>query len=356
MRRPSYGFRHLDSSSLVVMRYVVLLSLGLILCAAACRSAPSPGPTSGNPVIEGWYADPEGAVLDGKYWLFPTFSAAYDEQVFFDAFSSEDLVTWEKHERVLDTGIISWARRAMWAPAVIEKEGRFYLFFSANDLQRPGGPYWDEKDPKNHAGGIGVAVADSPAGPYRDHLGEPLLDEFHHGAQPIDQFVFEDIDGTYYYFFYGGWGHCNLGVLNDTFTGFVPFEDGELFHEITPEGYVEGPVMFRRAGQYYFLWSEGGWGNSSYKVAYAIADSPRGPFLRRGTILESDNSVATGAGHNSVVQVPGTDEYYIVYHRRPILNEGRDHRVTCIDRLFFEETGDILPVKMTFEGVARRPL
>lgn len=337
------------------MRIIDFLLLAVVLCAPACRNAPDSELTSGNPVIDGWYADPEGAVLDGRYWIFPTFSAAYEEQVFFDAFSSADLVAWEKHERILDTSVVAWARRAMWAPAVIEREDRFYLFFSANDLQQPGGPYWDENDAKNHTGGIGVAVADSPAGPYRDLLGKPLLGEFHHGAQPIDQFVFEDVDGTFY-FFYGGWGHCNLGRLDDSFTGFVPWEDGELFHEITPEGYVEGPVLFRREGKYYFLWSEGGWGDPSYQVAYGIGDSPRGPFVRRGTILESDEGVATGAGHNSVIRVPGTDEWYMVYHRRPIPNEGRDHRVTCIDRLLFDEGDAILPVKMTFAGVARRSL
>ena len=337
------------------MRSLVPLLFGLALGALSCRSAPSPAPTAGNPVLDGWYADPEGAILDGKYWIFPTLSAPYDEQVFLDAFSSPDLVTWTKHARILDTSIIPWARRAMWAPAAIERDGRFYLFFSANDLQRPGGPYWDEDDPANHTGGIGVAIAEAPGGPYRDLLGKPLLGEFHHGAQPIDQFVFEDVDGTCY-FYYGGWGHCNVGLLNDACTGFVPFGDGELFHEITPDGYVEGPVLFRRAGKYYFLWSEGGWGDSSYRVAYGVADDPRGPFPRRGTILESDPTVATGAGHNSVLRIPGTDEWYIVYHRRPVPNLGRDHRVTCIDRLFFDEGGAIRPVKMTFDGVARRPL
>ena len=156
--------------------------------------------------------------------------------------------------------------------------------------------------------------------------------------------------------FYGGWRHCNLGILNDTFTGFIPWPDGTLFQEITPKGYVEGPVLFLRNGKYYFMWSEGGWGNSSYRVAYAVADSPRGPFKRVGTILQSDPDIATGAGHNSVLNVPGTDEWYIVYHRRPIPNEGRDHRVTCIDRLTFNEDGTVRPVKITFEGVPARPI
>lgn len=337
------------------MKYGAFLCVGIMLGSLTCMGAEATREKAGNPVLEGWYADPEGAVFGKEYWIFPTYSARYRDQVFFDAFSSKDLVTWTKHPRILDTSIITWARQAMWAPAAIEKGGKIYLFFSANDVQRPGGPMWDENNTINHYGGIGVAVADAPGGPYRDYLGKPLVSDFFNGAQPIDQFVFKDVDGTYY-MFYGGWRHCNLGILNDTFTGFVPWPDGSLFREITPKGYVEGPVLFRRQGKYYFMWSEGGWGNSSYRVAYAVAPSPRGPFERIGTILQSDPDIATGAGHNSVINVPGTDEWYIVYHRRPIPNEGRDHRVTCIDRLVFRADDGIEPVKMTVEGVAARAL
>ena len=303
-----------------------------------------------NPIVDGWYADPEGIVFGNKYWIFPTFSDKYQDQVFLDAFSSKDLVHWEKHNRVLDTSVIKWAKQAMWAPSIIEKNQRYYLFFSANDLQRPGGPYWDEKDLYNHYGGIGVAVADSPQGPYEDHLGVPLINEFHNDAQPIDQFVYKDVDGTYY-MFYGGWRHCNIAMLNDDFTGFVPWSGNKLFKEITPEGYVEGPFVFRRKNSYYFMWSEGSWGNDTYKVAYAMADKVTGPYKRIGTILESDKNIATGAGHNSVINTPNTDQWYMVYHRRPIANKGRDHRVICVDKLEFNQDGTIKQVKMTFGGV-----
>ncbi len=306
--------------------------------------------TSGNPVFEGWYADPEGIVFGDEYWIFPTYSSEYTKQLFFDAFSSKDLVNWEKHTSVLDTSIIKWAKQAMWAPSIVQKGEKYYLFFSANDVQRPSRPGWDENNTINHSGGIGIAVADSPAGPFEDYLGKPLISDFYNDAQPIDQFVFQDSDGTWY-MFYGGWSHCNMGKLNTDFTGFIPWEDGELFHEVTPEGYVEGPFMFLRKGIYYFMWSEGGWGDDSYKVAYAMSEEPTGPFNRVGTILQSDKSIATGAGHNSVICTPGTDNWFMVYHRRPIPNEGRDHRVTCVDKLFFNDDGTIQQVKMTFEGV-----
>lgn len=300
--------------------------------------------TSGNPVLKGWYADPEGAVFNSKYWIFPTYSDVYEKQVFFDAFSSKDLVNWEKHPHILDTASIRWAHKAMWAPAIVQKGKQYFLFFSANDIQNN-----EEK------GGIGVAVASQPQGPFKDYLGKPLIDAFHNGAQPIDQFVFRDTSGQYY-MIYGGWRHCNIARLNADFTGFLPHADGSIFKEITPKDYVEGPFMFFRKGKYYFMWSEGGWGGPDYRVAYAMADSPFGPFERIGTVLEQDPKVATGAGHHSLIQVPGTDDWYICYHRRPLTETHRNHRVTCIDHLEFDANNRIKPVKITFEGVKKRRL
>ena len=277
------------------MRYTLLLCC--LLFTGLLVSAQPPDSKSiqksGNPVFQGWYADPEGIIFDKQYWIYPTYSAPYDKQVFMDAFSSTDLVNWTKHPRILDTSSIKWARRAMWAPSIIKNQGKYFLFFGANDIQSD-----------NEYGGIGVAVADKPAGPFKDHLGKPLIDKFHNGAQPIDQFVFRDSDGQHY-LIYGGWRHCNIAKLNHDFTGFEPFKDGKIFKEITPEGYVEGPFMFIRDGKYYFMWSEGGWTGPNYSVAYAIADSPFGPFGRVDKILKQDPNIATGAGHQSVIQIPG---------------------------------------------------
>ncbi|HVY76288.1 MAG TPA: glycoside hydrolase family 43 protein [Puia sp.] len=300
--------------------------------------------TSGNPVVEGWYADPEARIFNKQYWLYPTYSAKYDEQVFMDAFSSPDLIHWTKHSRIIDTSGVKWVRRALWAPAVTEKDGRYYLFFGANDIQN-----------NNEKGGIGVAVADNPAGPFEDYLGKPLIDQIINRAQPIDQFVFRDDDGTYY-MIYGGWGQCNIVKLKNDFTGLVPFDDGAIYKRITPEGYVEGPVMFKRKGKYYFMWSEGGWTGPDYRVAYAIGNTPFGPFKRIATILKQDTSIATGAGHHSVINVPGTDEWYIVYHRRPLGETDANHRVMCIDKMYFDKDGMIRPVKITNEGVTARKI
>lgn len=298
---------------------------------------------SGNPILPGWYADPEAHRFDGRYWIHPTFSAPYDQQTFMDAFSSRDLVTWTKHERVLDIAKVTWAKRALWAPSIVEKDGWYYLFFGANDIQND-----------QQAGGIGVARARKPDGPFEDYLGRPLIDRFHNGAQPIDQFVFRDRDGAYY-IVDGGWRHCNIARLKDDFTGFIPFPDGSVFKEITPAGYVEGAFMLLKGGKYYFMWSEGGWTGPNYAVAYAVGDSPFGPFERVGRILQQDPAVATGAGHHSVLG-GASGRWYIVYHRRPLGETDRNHRVVCIDELVFEPDGTIRPVVLTKTGVVPDPI
>ena len=296
-----------------------------------------------NPVFPGWYADPEGIILDDEYWIFPTYSAPYDKQVHFDAFSSPDLVNWKKHERIIDTTAIKWAHRAVWAPSIIKKEDKYFLFFGANDIQS-----------NEEYGGIGVSISDRPQGPYKDHLGKPLVDKFHNGAQPIDQFVFQD-NGKYY-LIYGGWRHCNIAQLKDDFTGFNPYEDGTTFKEITPENYVEGPFMFKKDDKYYFMWSEGGWTGPDYSVAYGVADSPFGPFKRIDKILQQDTEIATGAGHHSIIHNKDTDDYYMVYHRRPLDETDRNSRETCIDLMEFNDDGTIKPVVITNEGVKANSL
>ncbi len=318
----------------------------LLICIATLNASAQrqKRQTSGNPILQGWYADPEAAIFDNRYWIYPTYSDKYEKQVHLDAFSSTDLVRWTTHRNIVDTNAIRWAKKAMWAPAIVQKDKKYFLFFSANDIQS-----------NAELGGIGVAVADKPAGPFKDYLGKPLVGQFYNGAQPIDQFVFQDRDGQYY-LIYGGWRHCNIGKLKSDFTGFIPFEDGSLFKEITPQNYVEGPFMFLRNGKYYFMWSEGGWTGPDYSVAYAVSDSPFGPFERVGKILQQDPKIATGAGHHSVMHDGTRNLWYIVYHRRPLDETAANHRVTCIEPLFFDEKGLILPVKLSFEGVKKQKL
>ncbi|PXY47217.1 glycoside hydrolase family 43 protein [Flavobacterium hydrophilum] len=321
------------------MKQVLFLLSLISFSKAIAQTIISDNTKNNNPIFKGWYADPEGIIFDKTYWVYPTFSARYEDQIFMDAFSSKDLVNWTKHSRILDTTAVKWAKKAMWAPSIIKNKNKYFLFFGANDIQSD-----------NETGGIGIAVASKPEGPYRDYLGKPLVDKFYNGAQPIDQFVFRDKDGQCY-LIYGGWRHCNIAKLKSDFTGFVPFEDKTVFKEITPENYVEGPFMFIRNNKYYFMWSEGGWTGPDYCVAYAIADSPMGPFKRIGKILEQDSKIANGAGHNSIMKDPNSDKYFIVYHRRPLTETLGNSRETCIEEMYFDENGFIKPVIITNEGV-----
>ncbi len=290
-----------------------------------------------NPIVDGWYADPEARYYEGKYWIYVTRSETdYTKQMNLDAFSSEDLVHWEKHEGIIEMADFPWIWRATWAPTIIERNGKYYLIFASNDIQKD-----------DEVGGLEIAVADSPAGPFRGYLGHPLVDRFVNYAQPIDAHLFKD-DGTVYLYF-GGWKHCNVAVMNEAMDGFIPFPDGEIFHPMTPEGYVEGPCMLKRDGNYYLTWSAGDWTDGSYSVQYGRAATPLGPFPTEGTILSSQPPLAEGPGHHSYLQIPGTDEWLIVYHRRYVGDPEAGHRVLCIDRMAFLPDGRIEDVVMTQE-------
>ncbi len=316
---------------------------------------------SGNPIFTGFYADPHTMIYGDTYWVYPTTSIAFADQKSMDCFSSKDLVNWTRHENILSSESIPWIKNALWAPAAIEKDGLYYLFFGANNIPH-GDPF----------GGIGVAVSDKPEGPYEDLIGAPLISVIANNAQPIDQFVFRDDDGSYY-MYYGGWGHCNVVKLRDDFKGVEEFEvDGITYNEggdtdpekvryleVTPKSepsYTEGSFMIKRNGRYYFMWSEGSFTNATYNVAYSISDSPFGPFERRGTILLKDESIGSGAGHHSVINIPGTDDWYIFYHRRANAQTPAFDREVCVERMRFDENGDIVPVNITNEGVCLRKL
>lgn len=298
--------------------------------AAETGAIDYPTAVAGNPFADGWYADPGTAVYHGVYWVYPATSQTGDQQTYLDAFSSADLVHWAKHPDVLTTAEVSWARRALWSPAPVERNGRYYLYFAANDIRGD-----------SELGGIGVAVADRPEGPYRDAIGKPLIGAFHDGAQPIDPDVFIDTDGQAY-LYYGGRGHADVVRLNPDMTSLGTFPDGSTYREITPAGYARGAQMFERAGKYYLIWSTG----EVTGPEYALSDSPTGPFVRRGKILQPDPAVARGSGPTGVLHVPGTDSWYLVYDRRPLSETDGDHRQLSYDRMSFNADGTVQPVRM----------
>ena len=126
-----------------------------------------------NPLDEGWYADPEARFYEGKYIIYVTHSLPFDDQHNHSCFVSEDLTNWEKIENIIDMSGFPWAKCAIWAPTVEEKNGKYYYIFASNDIPH-----------KSEIGGLEIAVSDSPTGPYRALLDRPLIGPFHNGAQP----------------------------------------------------------------------------------------------------------------------------------------------------------------------------
>lgn len=288
-----------------------------------------------NPIVPGWYADPEARTYEGKHWIYATRSITeYTKQLNLDAFSSSDLIHWEKHESIIEMSDFPWMWRAVWAPTITRKRGKYYLVFATNDIQS-----------NDEIGGLEIAVSDRPEGPFRGYLGKPLIDRFIHSAQPIDAHLFKDDDGTIY-LYYGGWRHCNVAKMNDDMTGFIPLENGETFLSITPDGYVEGPCMIKKDGLYYLMWSQGDWVNGSYCVAYGVSEDPLGPFENKGIVLERQEPIAEGPGHHGFLHLPESDEWLIVYHRRIIGDPEAGNRMLCIDKMIVTD-GEIKPIVMT---------
>ncbi|MFC7530830.1 family 43 glycosylhydrolase [Actinoplanes sp. GCM10030250] len=286
--------------------------------------------TSKNPVLPGLFADPHIASFNGRYYLYPTTDGyAGWSGTYYKAFSSTDLVNWTDHGVILDHGPdVSWADNSAWAPAVATRNGRYYLYFSGGLASG------------NTAKQLGVAVADSPTGPFRDALGRPLVrsDQFS-GGQAIDPMVFVDGDGQAY--LYWGQGVARAVRLNADMVSFDPAQ----VRTITPPGYNEAPFVFKRNGTYYLMWSQNDTRSENYQVAYATGTSPLGPWTNRGVVLQKRLDLGIkGTGHHSVVQAPGTDTWYVAYHRFAVPAGDGTNRETAIDRMEFNADGTIRPV------------
>lgn len=286
-----------------------------------------------NPISERWFADPEAKYYEGEYWIYVTNSLPYEEQKNITVLHSKNLTDWEICEDIIDMTDYPEIWQAVWAPTIIEKNGKYYLIFACNDIQSDA-----------EIGGLQIAVSDSPKGPFKRYT-DLLINRFIHGTQPIDAHLFMNDDGIIY-LYYGGWRHCNVCMMNETMDGFVPFEDGTIYKEITPFDYVEGPCMLKRNEKYYFMWSCGSWRDGTYCVRYAVSDSPLGPFEQSEEILKSDETTATGPGHNSYLYLEEKDLYFIIYHRHKPEEKDGNARYLCIDSMKIEND-KILPVKMT---------
>nr|GID87832.1 hypothetical protein Ade03nite_67560 [Actinoplanes derwentensis] len=293
-----------------------------------------------SPILPGLNADPNISVFGDTFWIHAT-TDGFDgwSGTQFHAWSSKDLVNWTDHGVILDLGPdVTWADNSAWAPTIAAKNGKYYFYFSGGLASGNTGKH------------LGVAVADSPAGPFTD-LGRPLVPAGTYSGQMIDPAVFTDDDGKSY--LYWGNGNSYQVPLNDDMISFDP----ALVKTYKPTNYNEGSFVIKRNGVYYFMWSENDTRSADYRVAYATGTSPLGPWSDRvGVILQKDASLGIlGTGHHSVVQVPGTSsssqDWYIAYHRFAIPGGDGTHRETTIDRLEFAADGSIKPVVPTLESI-----
>ncbi|TRW22952.1 family 43 glycosylhydrolase [Flavobacterium zepuense] len=299
-----------------------------------------------NPALEGFYADPEVLYSNktGKYYLYPT-SDGFDGWggYYFKTFSSDNLVDWKDEGIILDLKKdVPWGNRNAWAPTIVEKKikGKYKYFYYFTAAQK-----------------VGVAVADDPAGPFKDS-GKALLSANPEGlgGQVIDPDVFTDPKTGKTYLYWGN-GYMAVAELNEDM---ISIKESTL-KIITPnESFREGTEVFYRNGKYYFLWSEDDTRSENYKVRYATATSPVGPLtIGKDNLVIAKNPAKGiyGTGHNSVIQVPGKDEWYIVYHRFAIpdgitMGDAAGYnRELCIDKLTFDDKGNIVTVTPTLEGI-----
>lgn len=296
-----------------------------------------------NPVLDGFYADPDVVYSNKtrKYYIYPT-SDGFDGWggSYFKTFSSPDLKNWTDEGVILDLKKdVTWADRNAWAPTIAEKkvkgDYKYYYYFTA-------------------AQKIGVAVADLPTGPFKDS-GKPLVNfkpEGLKGGQEIDPAVFNDPKTGKSYLYWGN-GYLAVAELNKDM---VSLKKKTIKVIQTDKTFREGCYVFYRKGTYYFLWSEDDTRSENYRVRYGTSKSATGPITiqENNLVLQKDPSKGIyGTGHNAVLQIPGKDEWYMVYHRFnypdgiQMGDAAGFNREVCIDRMYFDEKGNILPVKPT---------
>jgi beta-xylosidase len=266
-------------------------------------------------------ADPDIHLFGDKYYIYPTSDTGDWNQTSFSAWSSPDLIHWKAEGVILDLQKdVAWGHGHGWAPSMAFRNGKYYFYFVAEHQ-------------------IGVAIGDTPTGPFKDALGKPLVvRDPKINSDSIDPFCFIDDDGQAW--LYWGSGTMTAYKLKPdmiTLDGpptAIPIAD-----------FREGTVVFKRKGRYYFMWSEDDTRSEDYRIGYGTGTSPLGPVtVPPDNIILQKHGDAKGTGHNSVLNIPGTDRWYIAYHRFHVPGGDGYHRETCLGKMEFAPDGTIKPV------------
>lgn len=288
-----------------------------------------------NPIIHDQFtADPTARVFNGKMYLYPSHDINSPVEKLkewfcmedYHVFSSENLTDWKDHGVILTQNRIPWVQPdsyAMWAPDCVEKDGKYYFYFPAA--------------PREPAKGfaIGVAVADSPEGPFMPMF-RPI-----EGVMGIDPCVLVDSDGQSY-IYWSGMG-MSVAKLKDNM---MELDSQPKKLEGLPEGFKEGPFVFKRDGKYYytFPWVK----DKTETLAYAMSDNPMGPFEFKGIIMD-ESPTGCWTNHHSIVEYDG--QWYLFYHHNDFSPDMDKRRSARIDTLAFNPDGTIKKVIPTLRGV-----
>ena len=298
-----------------------------------------------NPIIQTNYtADPAPMVHNGTVYLYTSHDEDVTVKNFFTmndwrCYSSTDMVNWTDHGPILSYKVFEWSRGDAWAGQCIYRNGKFYYYLPVNQ--------------KNGGNAIGVAVSDSPTGPFKDAIGKPLLT----GYGYIDPTVYIDGDGQAYLY----WGNPNLWhvKLNEDMISYN-LELGIVKEDLKDENfgyrakkidnrtasYEEGPWLFKRNSLYYLLYPAGG---VPEHLAYSTAKSITGPWTYGDTIMHVIKDGGAFTNHPGYIEFKGKS--YLFYHNAALSGGGGFKRSVCIEPFTFNADGSIPLIAPTKDGV-----
>jgi hypothetical protein len=316
-----------------------------MVCAHAAQSDNGNG-TFGNPIIKDMFtADPAPMVYNDTVYLYTGHDEAKGNEMFtmrdWRCFSSKDMKTWKAHGPIMRVTDFKWAIHDAWASQCVERNGKFY-FYAAVQHDR------------THSGkAIGVAVSDSPTGPFVDARGSALVTDdmttpSPNGWDDIDPTVFIDDDGTAWL----AWGNasCYLAKLKTNMTEF----EGPI-QKIHVPNYTEGPWLHKRGNLYYLTYAAFAHQEMWEKICYATATNLTGPWTYRGII--TDQAKDSYTIHPGIVEYHG--QSYFFYHNATLALNGEKgaigRRSVCLEYMYYNPDGSIQPIKQTLEGITVPP-
>ncbi len=298
--------------------------------------------TGQNPIVRNQFsADPTARVFNGKVYVFPSHDIPTPPQkqgrkdwfcmADYHVFSSSNLTDWTDHGVIVSQNKVNWVDStsySMWAPDCIERNGKYYLYFPANN---------NIVDTNGRKGfSVGVAIADKPEGPYTPQS-EPIKN-----VRGIDPNVFIDKDGQAYLY----WSQQNIYVAKLKDNMLELDSEPQIVANLPEKGLKEGPFLFERKGKYYLTFPHVE--NRIERLEYAMGDSPVGPFKMTGVIMD-ESPMNCWTNHQSIIEYQ--DQWYLFYHQNEYSPKFDKNRSICIDSLLFNADGTIKKVIATNRGV-----